>query len=192
MRSRLMIHDGKSTIIEPAVVSRYYDDTLLDYVSQELVPAKTIVFDVPDGAKFGGYPVRKNVLVKPELQSAMYDKGFKFVRAEDEKAFLAEREAVETEKKRRDDEAAKAAEKEEEARARSAKSDQASADNAANAVPSGKIIFGDPAPVEVVETTTKDETPIQTIIAPPVVVIDPVITDDATNIDTTKPPKGGK
>lgn len=101
MRARLMQHDGNTTINVPAETSRYFDTDLLDYVEQTITPAKVIEYKLPEGSKYGGYPVRKPVLVPPSMQNALVGKGFNFVNSDDEKEFLAERAKIEAEIEKR-------------------------------------------------------------------------------------------
>jgi hypothetical protein len=140
MKARLMKHDGKSKITVPAEVSRYFDQELMDYVSQELTPAREIEFDLPAGSKYGGYVVRKELLVPPHAQKALYGKGFKFVRDVDEKAFLAERQKIDAEIEKRQKTANTQSKREEKKTSKKADSSEP------EQTPSGDLTFGHPAP----------------------------------------------
>lgn len=143
MKARLMRHEGKSKINVPAEVSRYFDPGLMDYVQQELTPATVIEFDLAAGTKYGGYPVRKDVLVPVHAQKPLYDKGFRFVKQEDETAFLKERERIDAEIKRRADAAAVKPE---------VPAEEPKQEAEADVEPSGELVIGEP-----VETPAKSE-----------------------------------
>lgn len=136
MKARVMIHSGKAKMTVPAEVSRYFDTDLMDYVTQVRTPEREIEYDVQPGTKFGGYPVRTKVTVPPSRQKALYDKGFRFDKEADEKAFLAERVKIEAEIKRRERVA-----KVEERKAEAAK--PKNEEKAEEVAPASDLIFGE-------------------------------------------------